>query len=188
MSDVDVAQSPGISAPDRPWLTLSQAADAAGVARTTIRRALDAGRFPQAKRDADLNGPGGGAWRVPVDDLLAAGFRLGRPAPPEQAQDSGTDGLAQTRGIAADQAEIAVLRAELAATRERAAVAEALAGERLRSLADMRRSLDGLQTALRALPAGGEQPRLSWRQRRRLTKAAKAAKAADVSPMQDVSR
>jgi len=28
-------------------------------------------------------GPGSGGWLIPVTDLLAAGFRLGRPSPPE---------------------------------------------------------------------------------------------------------
>jgi hypothetical protein len=57
-------------------LTLSEAADLFGLARSTVRRALDAGRFPNAEQDDDPRG----AWRVPVQDLLDAGYTL--PAAP----------------------------------------------------------------------------------------------------------
>lgn len=61
-------------------LTLSEAADLFGLARSTVRRALDAGRFPNAEQDDDPRG----AWRVPVQDLLDAGYRL--PAAPVAPQ------------------------------------------------------------------------------------------------------
>lgn len=46
-------------------LTIGQAADRSGRHRATIKRAIDAGRFPSATRDP---GPSG-AWRIPVDEL-----------------------------------------------------------------------------------------------------------------------
>ena len=67
-----------MSEPDA--LTLRQAAERVGVARTTIRRALDRGRFPGAYRDEDPPH----AWRVPLADLDAAGYRAvddGEPGP-----------------------------------------------------------------------------------------------------------
>lgn len=175
MSDVDVAQSLDPSADTRPWLSLTQAAAAAGVSHKTIRRALDAGRLPQARRGSGPGGPGTGSWAVPVDDLLAAGFKLGRPAPPDDSGASSTAAPTQGRDIPTDTVVLDRLQAENADLRARLAVAEAVAAERGRHLTN-------LEVALRALPAGTEQSRLSWRQRRKL------AKAADVSRRPDVTR
>jgi hypothetical protein len=55
---------------DDTLLTLSEAAEQCGVARSTIRRALDQDRFPNAVRDDDARG----TWWVPVSDLLDAGY------------------------------------------------------------------------------------------------------------------
>ena len=54
---------------DRPSWTLSEAVERMEVSRSTLRRRLEAGAFPNAAQDP------GGAWRVPLPDLLAAGFR-----------------------------------------------------------------------------------------------------------------
>jgi hypothetical protein len=51
-----------------PVFTLSQAATACAASRGMLRRALDAGRFPNAYKAGD------GVWRIPVDDLGSAGF------------------------------------------------------------------------------------------------------------------
>ena len=56
---------------DPDALTLREAAERVGVARTTIRRALDKGRFPNAYRD---DAPPH-AWRVPLGDLTTAGYQ-----------------------------------------------------------------------------------------------------------------
>jgi len=53
-------------------LTLSEAAARFGLARSTVRRALDAGRFPNAEQDDSPQA----AWRVPLQDLVDAGYRL----------------------------------------------------------------------------------------------------------------
>lgn len=119
----------------RPKLTLSEAADAASLSRRTLRRWLDAGRFPNAERNE------AGVWVVPVEELLAAGVRLHaskpEPAPTSQPRLTPTP----------EPSELDRLRDELAAWRLRAEVAEAVAAERGDALADAR-------LALRALTAG----------------------------------
>ncbi len=117
---------------ERPMLTITEAARAAGVDRRTIRRKLDAGAFPGAVQDTEP-GRGGSVWRIPVTELLAAGFVLHAPTPPEEPvppAPADTD-----------------LRAENEQLRRRAEVAEAIAEERGRALDDAR-------LALRALTAG----------------------------------
>ncbi|MGW6576348.1 helix-turn-helix transcriptional regulator [Streptomyces sp. NPDC054945] len=63
----------------RPMLTQREAAAACGVSRSTIRRRREAGDLPGSVQDPERG------WMVPVDDLLAAGFRLNAPASPDQA-------------------------------------------------------------------------------------------------------
>ncbi|MEV6551804.1 helix-turn-helix domain-containing protein, partial [Streptomyces sp. NPDC051597] len=53
------------------------AADACGVSRTTIRRRREEGGLPGAVQDPHRG------WLIPVEDLLAAGFRLNAPAGPD---------------------------------------------------------------------------------------------------------
>ena len=114
-------------APARPELTITEAADAAGVNPKTIRRAIAAGRLDGAHQDQT------GRWLVPVEALIGAGYPLHTPAPPDE--------LAAVRR----RADAAERRAELA--ERHAEVAEAIAGER-------ERSLDDLRMALRKLTAG----------------------------------
>ncbi len=123
----------------RPALTITEAAQAAGVDRRTIRRRLDNGELPNAYRE-----DGDGPWRLPVADLLAAGLRLHAPTPatppPGAPQDT-------ARGqVTAPPAPVHTPD-ELAQWRERALVAEALAAER-------ERTITGLELALRALGPG----------------------------------
>ncbi|RPK78688.1 Helix-turn-helix domain protein [Streptomyces sp. ADI98-12] len=70
-------QPPPPSPSSRPLLTQVEAAAACGVSRSTIRRAREAGHLPGATRH-----PARG-WLIPVEDLLAAGYRLHAPAPPD---------------------------------------------------------------------------------------------------------
>ncbi|WP_170198339.1 helix-turn-helix transcriptional regulator [Streptomyces chryseus] len=90
----------------RPMLTQREAAAACGVSRTTIRRRREAGDLPGAYEDARRG------WMVPVDDLLAAGFRLNAPLP----ADAPPSAPAPARGVPVgdDGQDVAVLRAELA--------------------------------------------------------------------------
>ncbi|MFD6479021.1 helix-turn-helix transcriptional regulator [Streptomyces anulatus] len=93
----------------RPMLTRREAAAACGVSRTTIRRRREAGDLPGAVQD---QAPG---RLIPVEDLLAAGYRLNAPSGPDvPAADSaaGTGGHHHEHGHGQGD-DVAVLRAEL---------------------------------------------------------------------------
>jgi hypothetical protein len=119
--------------------SLTEAAEAARVSRTTIRRYLDRDRFPNAYRNAE------GQWRVPVADLEAAGLRLHRPAPPEGAPEPEVGDRAVE------------LEREVAVLRERVAAAEAIAEERQRALEDLRVALRVLERGKPSEPAHSPQ-------------------------------
>jgi hypothetical protein len=55
-------------------LTLTQAAKATGAHRSAIRRALDKEKFPNAFQHSDGDQGESAVWRIPVGDLLAAGY------------------------------------------------------------------------------------------------------------------
>jgi DNA-binding transcriptional MerR regulator len=59
---------------NRPAWTITEAVERTGASRSTIRRYRDAGKFPNSYKDS------GGAWRFPIEDLLAAGLRVIDPA------------------------------------------------------------------------------------------------------------
>ena len=61
---------PGQTTATRPRYQLSRAATMTGVSQSTMKRRLRAGAFPNAAQDES------GAWVIPVEDLLAAGFHL----------------------------------------------------------------------------------------------------------------
>lgn len=101
-----------------------------------------------------------GVWSIGVEDLLAAGFRVDAPAPPEQAPEGLSRGPAETiAGGAAGHVDAAELRlrvaeleaeareraAELADARRRAEVAEAIANERAAQIGDLRRTIAALE-------------------------------------------
>lgn len=159
---------------DRPTLTLTEAAKAAGVARVTIRRRLDDHAFPGAVLDESGATP---TWRIPVEDLLAAGFTLHAPAPPDApvlapvAVDvPGRADLApagpEPGALAALRAELADVRSVLAAEQRRAAAAEARAALAEAVAAERAASLDLLRLALHALPPAPDTPRRRRRWRR----------------------
>lgn len=52
----------------RPKWTIREAMERTGASRSTLRRRLDQGKFPGAYRDQAKQ------WRIPLTDLLAAGF------------------------------------------------------------------------------------------------------------------
>lgn len=116
----------------RPDLTITEAAKAARVDRRTIRRRLDADTFPNAYRQ----GPDG-PWKIPVGDLITAGFPLHK-SEPERAPAPAPTLL--------DNTELDRLRDENAELRRRAEVAEAVAAERLLRA-------ENAELALRALTA-----------------------------------
>jgi hypothetical protein len=112
-----------------------------------VRRRLDGGELPSAWRETGPDGGASGPWRIPVDDLLAAGFDLSAPSREQATPDAGAPGPAGD----ADARELADLRAQLDRARAEA--------ERWRAVAEERQAaLDRADTALRAvtaaLPAG----------------------------------
>lgn len=143
----------------RPLLNQREAAAACGVSRTTIRRRREAGDLPGAVQDPQRG------WLIPVEDLLAAGFRLNAPAGPDEVTavtSAGPDPV-----VVADQEDVAGLRAELDRARHEHALTLATA-EHGRQLAEagaqlLRDQLEAraehiadLQQALRALASGPE--------------------------------
>lgn len=118
---------------DRPLLSLREAAEAAGVSRDTIKRRQRAGAFPGSEKGAD------GAWLIPVEELLAAGFRLHAPGAPGEGEGE-RQGGAPPPPVSGAEGERERLRAEV---------------EHLRALlAERDRALVLAEMALRALPAG----------------------------------
>ena len=116
----------------RPTWTLREAEERCGVSRSTLKRRLAAGDFPNAYKTSQ------GQWRVPVTDLIAAGYQPGavdwgehpeEPAPATTPPDRVTE-----------------LEHELAQERLRRDSAEQLAQERQDRIAD-------LQQAMRLLEA-----------------------------------
>ncbi|MFD4865280.1 helix-turn-helix transcriptional regulator [Streptomyces sp. NPDC058412] len=147
----------------RPLLTQREAAAACGVSRSTIRRRREAGELPGSVED-----PARG-WMIPVDALLAAGFRLNAPAPADQAAPdaAGTAGPSDGEGQ-----DAAVLRAELARmnAEHALALAEARYGQKLaeaeaehlrRELAARGEHIADLQRAVAALTPAPERPALN---------------------------
>jgi hypothetical protein len=53
------------------YLTLVEVANRTGTSKVTARRYLDAGRFPNAKRE---DGRADGRWLVPWEDAVASGL------------------------------------------------------------------------------------------------------------------
>lgn len=133
--------------------TLSVAATECGVSKSTIKRRLAAGDFPNAAKGAR------GAWTVPVTDLIAAGLEPGRPSPPDElAQVTDPDhrpsGLGHDRGhdlsqLGSNPDTERIHELELDLTQER---------ERARSLtqanADLRSHIDDMRMAMRMIEPG----------------------------------
>jgi predicted site-specific integrase-resolvase len=53
------------------WLTLSEASATMGVSKDTLKRALRAGKLPNARQRQDDTR----TWEIPIGDLAAAGYR-----------------------------------------------------------------------------------------------------------------
>ncbi|TRV71774.1 hypothetical protein FKN01_31325 [Streptomyces sp. 130] len=149
----------------RPMLTQREAAIACGVSRTTIRRRREAGELPGAVQDEQRG------WLIPVEDLLAAGFRLHAPA---GAEDVTADSPAAGTGDRRQEqpADVAALRAELEqqrlahalelATAEHAqALAEAESRHLRDQLAAQAAHIGDLRQALAALTPAPDRAALS---------------------------
>lgn len=112
--------------------TLTEAAQVTGLSRVTIRRYLDAGRFPGAYQDGDV-GPMA-PWRIPTADLSAAGLEIVGPV-------AARDVTPPVVRSASDDAQLAV--------------ASALADERLRTIGVLEEQVRVLQALLTAALAPG---------------------------------
>lgn len=94
--------------------TPAEAAKACGVSRTTIVRAAAAGRITGAVRGDD------GAWTIPLDGLLGAGYNPGKPSPPEDEKRDRDDDEVVPRRVHELELALADARAEARAQKIRA--------------------------------------------------------------------
>jgi hypothetical protein len=130
-------------------LSLSQAADACGVSRSTIKRRLP--EFGHAYQDRD-------GWKVPISDLLGAGLKL-RPSPvtqPSEAVAPVSDPAQNGVDLGQAQARITTLMEELAAEKLARAIAETRATAYQAHIDDLRqamRAITGPPAAQAASPA-----------------------------------
>jgi Helix-turn-helix domain len=133
-----------------PSLTIAEAARQCGVSTSTIRRYLAAGRFPGAHQQPSPIPGKRGLWRIPTQDLLAAGLRLGQAHLPDQQQRN--DPLSgRTAGQPGDD-RVPELEHALELERTRRRAAEDLAAERAHTIQTLERALAALQ-AQHAAPA-----------------------------------
>ncbi|MBB3038064.1 helix-turn-helix domain-containing protein [Hoyosella altamirensis] len=135
----------------RPRWSASEAARRCGVGRATIQRALDGGKLPGAVKTED-------GWQIPLEDLLAAGFKPDRPSPPDEPPKDETTDKSETPADAGHlgklTARVSELETELVVAKTRAeseaarrAAAEQLAQERLERVSDLRTALRMLEAA-----------------------------------------
>jgi predicted DNA-binding transcriptional regulator AlpA len=114
---------------NRPAWTLTEAVQRTGISRSTLRRYLDAGKFPNAYKDTSK------AWRFPLEDLLAAGLSVSEP-PAERALNTPTE-----QPGAGTSEQVSKLEQALRDERTRADNAERLAASYLDNVQDLRRAL-----------------------------------------------
>lgn len=139
--------------PDPEWPTwgVTQAATECHVSKSTIRRYLKDGKFPNAVLD-------NGAWMIPIPDLTIAGLTPGKSVIQEDVDE-------QESEIERLENENAELRRMLDRERDKRENAEHMSGLMDQHLDDMRRSLRMIEstvsipTAQRTEPP---QPRRRW--------------------------
>jgi Helix-turn-helix domain len=130
-----------------PSLTIAEAARQCGVSTSTIRRYLAAGRFPTAHQQPSPISGQRGLWRIPTQDLVAAGLRPGQAHLSDQEQQKHEPSSGQP---GADR--IPELECALKLERTRRQAAEDLAAERAHTIQTLERALAALQ-AQHAAPA-----------------------------------
>jgi predicted DNA-binding transcriptional regulator AlpA len=129
----------------RPAWTLTEAVQHTGASRSTLRRYLDAGKFPNAYKDSSK------AWRFPLEDLLAAGL-----SPSETAREQRLSKPTEQASTATAE-HVSKLEQALREERMRADNAERLA-------ASYRANVEDLRRALVMLEAGTSKPEQSTEQ------------------------
>ena len=131
-----------------PSLTIAEAARLCGVSASTIRRYLAAGRFPTARQQPNPIRGQRGLWRIPTQDLLAAGLRPRQDRTP--GRDHNNEPLSRrTAGQPGDE-RVRELEHTLELERTRRRAAEDLAAERAHTI----QTLEGALRALQAHRAG----------------------------------
>lgn len=125
---------------NRPSWSISRAATECGVSVSTIKRRLREGKFPNAVQGA------GGAWTIPVQDLIGAGLTPGKPsvADPVKPLVQGDSDLVQRPGSEELLNRISELEQELRLERNKRESLEILLKER----AD---HVDSLKLAMRII-------------------------------------
>lgn len=127
----------------RPSWTIAESAERCGVSRSTVRRYREADKFPNAWKDA------AGAWKIPLEDLLAVGW-----SPVDPAQSASPEAVQDRNGE-----RILELERALELERVRRESAEQLAAQTQANLADLRTALKMLEgAAVSTPPAPAEQP------------------------------
>lgn len=130
----------------RPRFTLSEAAQLTKTSRSTLRRRLDSDAFPHAAKDGD------GFWRIPVEDLLAAGLTLSRTVPDtphEPVPDTPRAREENEQLVQRLKDQLAELRAQIEVERAHRTAAEQIAAERAEHLDTARRALRMIEAAPR---------------------------------------
>lgn len=107
---------------NRPTFTVGEVVERCGVSKSTVKRRLRDGAFPNATQDDPTNPQS--PWRIPIEDLLAAGLNPGRPTPPE-GQTPVTEPTGGTPAVPAEPT-VALTLARYTELVEQAAKAEAL--------------------------------------------------------------
>ncbi len=143
-------------------LSLSEAARRSGLSRGRLRRLLDGGDLPGARR-----APGGGPWQIPASDLTTVDLAAVDVTGVDVTTVDLTDGTAPGPGgtdepdLPGDPADagpvVDWLRAEVERWRRRAEVAEAQARERQTHIVDLQRALAAREAAA-AAPAAARRP------------------------------
>lgn len=130
----------------RPTWTLREASERCAVSRSTLKRRLTAGDFPGAYKD------GQGQWRIPVTDLIGAGYQPG-------AADWGEPPAEPAPTTPTPPDRVLELEHELAQERLRRANAEQLAEERQGRIADLQQAMRLLEAPR---PTGGSPGPALW--------------------------
>jgi len=145
-------------------LTIREAELATGINGRSIRRRLAAGTFPGAFKDADVDRPNARVWRIPVEDLEAAGLGpvdLESPSAAEPGLSVVTSSPAPTVvttdrfGRLRTELAEAVAAAEVALLRAEAEKWRAVAEERARALERADVALHTLATTVANQPSPG---------------------------------
>lgn len=131
----------------RPTWTLREAEERCGVSRSTLKRRLAAGDFPNAYKTSQ------GQWRIPVNDLIGAGYQPGAVDWDEEPEEPAPATTPPDR--------VTELEHELAQERLRRASAEQLAQERQDRIADLQQAMRLLEAPRSTAGSPGPTPWVS---------------------------